>query len=283
MQDELKIISLNEIMEKIRKSELSKKINGSYLVFSKLSDIKIDNIKISEPIVIGESYITNIGKYTVKKLSSPDSIYIDTLIDESDDMQCLTSSSITKTISQSKTTQLSVDLDIGKKFSLNTNIIIGELSEETSLTFHIGTSTSYTETQTIAKTLPSQSIKVPAKSCAHVKALMMDVEITGEVMICVGLSRLEKGNAYITKPKKQHIEYEIDLLNHIAPTDPTPFPYDSRLKPISFKELKRGSNSPVELWTTGEYKIKSATMSTIRVDITPIDSDTIINSYSIEL
>lgn len=126
-------------------------------------------------------------------------------------MQCLTSSSITKTISQSKTTQLSVDLDVGRKLTLKTNIIIGELSEETSLTFHIGTSTSYTETQTITKTLPSQSIKVPAKSCAHVKALMMDVEITGEVMICVGLSRFEKGNAYITKPKKQHIEYEIDF------------------------------------------------------------------------
>ena len=280
MQDELDIISLNDIMEKIRKSELSKIIYGTYLM---ISDIKIDNTKISQPITIGECYINNIGNYTVKKLRSPDSVNIDTLINDSDYEQHLTTSSTTKTISHSKTTQLSIDLDVGKKFSLNTNILIGELSEETSLTFHIGTSTAYTETQTITKILPSQSITVPPKSCAHVKAIMTDMEITGEVMICVGLSRFEKGNAYITHPKKQHIEYEIDMLSHIAPAAPTPFPYERRLKPISFKELKKGHNAPVELWTTGKYKIESATMSTIRVDITPINSDKIINSYSMEL
>ena len=81
MQDELDIISLNDIMEKIRKSELSKIIYGTYLM---ISDIKIDNTKISQPITIGECYINNIGNYTVKKLRSLDSVNIDTLINDSD-------------------------------------------------------------------------------------------------------------------------------------------------------------------------------------------------------
>jgi len=283
MQDELKNISLNDILEKIRKSELAKILYGSYIVPPQLLDITIENIKVSKQIEIGECYIKQIGNYTGKKLSSPVSVNIDTLINNSDYEQHLNSSSTTITNSHSKTTQLSVGLDIGKQFTLCTKIFIGELSEETSLTFHVNTSTSYTETQTIAKTIPSQSIIVPPKSCAHVKAVMANMEIMGEVMICVGLSRYEKGNAYIIKPQKKHVEYEIDMLSHVASSAPTPFPYDTKLKPITFKELKKGHTNPVELWTTGKYKINSATLSTISVDITRINSDEIVNSYSIEL
>lgn len=282
MKDDLNIISLDDIMEKIRKSELNKILYGAYMVLP-ISDFKIDNIKISKQIEIGECYIKNIGNYTAKKPSSPVYVNIDTLTNNSDIEQHLSSTVTTITYSHSKTTQLSVGLDIGKKFSLYTKIYFGELSEETSLTFHVNTSTSYTETQTIAKTIPSQSIVIPPKSCAHVKAVMMNMEIIGEVMVCAGLSRYEKGNAYITRPQKKHVEFEIDILSHVASSTPPPFPCDTFPKPITFKELKTGHNDPVELWTTGKYNIDSATISTISVDITPIDSDELINSYSIEL
>lgn len=108
------------------------------------------------------------------------------------------------------------------------------------------------------------------------------MEFTGDVKICVGLSRFEEG-IYVSQPKKKKINYKIDMLSHIAQSSPNPFPFDKEIKPITFKELKKGRTDPVEFWTTGKYKIEHATRLTVNVDITSIGSKEILNSYSIEL
>ena len=282
MSNEVEIIRLEKIMEEIRKSEIAKIVYRPYFAPSSLSIVDVYNFKITKPLKIGGYYINNISDYSAKKIS-PILGNIATLNNDTNYEQHLSSAPSSISYSSSKTTSLSIGLDIGKKFSISSSICFAELSEETSLEFHVDTTQSYTETQTITQTIPCQTIMIPPKSTAHVKAIMERMEFTGNVEICVGLSRFEEGIAYISQPKKENINYKIDMLSHIAPSCPIPFPDERKIKPITFKELKKGRTEPVELWTTGKYKIEHATRLTVNVVITPIGGTEILNSYSIEL
>lgn len=268
------VISLENIMKKIRYDCIRRHLECSF----KGIMLDIYNVEIKKPIEIGGKYI-ELLRYDSNNLE-PIISNIDCLVNNSDSQQTLTSSSATISYKTSKTTQVSVGLDIGSKtaVTIETNFLIKEIQQEISLTFHSNITKSKTVEETLTKTLPSQNITLPPKSYAKINAHMETFELCGDVNIVIGLSRYEEGVASVKYAGlDRKVEYRIDMLKYIfKKTNPI------GPQPLMFDELRAGrGENPVELITAGTYKVKNASHFTVTVDIYSLYNDEFIKCEKI--
>ncbi|MGE8036255.1 ETX/MTX2 family pore-forming toxin [Lysinibacillus sp. NPDC093692] len=197
-------------------------------------------------------------------ITSSENVYVgrETLTNNTDMEQVLTTQSFTKTLSNTVTNSTTHGFSFGVKATSKFSIpFVGETGIELSTEYNFSDTSSYENSESYTYIVSPQNIRVPAHSSVEVIVILNTAKMNGDVKLLANASGTVTASPYYTFPQYPNIDFNAYMenmkLNEIA-------------RVVSQENLKNISpnsdGETINLIGSGKYEAKYGTTSSVTVN-----------------